>query len=180
MSDEYIYIPFSKKFYNDIVRCSNGQLDPADLAEEQVWNLIERNLDGLAHDWFGDKLIDLVRAHFPQYLKELEAELAEGGNVENSDAPLVWKELSLPPGTEVRMQYAGSHHFARVKAGKIEDAEGRYSPSEWASKIANGTSRNAWRDLWFKRPTESTWIPAESLRSHLRTQFSKLASKWED
>ena len=41
------------------------RLDPVSLAEEQVLDLIERNLDNNANDWFGDRLIDFVKAHFP-------------------------------------------------------------------------------------------------------------------
>ncbi|WP_371039469.1 hypothetical protein [Rhodosalinus sp. FB01] len=179
MAKDDIHIPFNRKLYNDIVRCSNGRLDPAELAEDQVRDLIERNLDSLAHEWFGDQLVDLVRAHFPHYLTQLEAELCAGDPSKKTNIPLIWKELTVPSGTEVRMQYAGSHHFARVKDGKIEDADGRFSPSEWASKIANGTSRNAWRDLWFKKPTESAWVPAELLRSQSRGRLSNLGSSLE-
>jgi len=57
MTTNYIYIPFDRQLYNDIVQFSDGRLDPVSLAEEQVLDLIERNLDNNANDWFGDRLI---------------------------------------------------------------------------------------------------------------------------
>ncbi|AZO72165.1 hypothetical protein [Mesorhizobium sp. M1D.F.Ca.ET.043.01.1.1] len=79
--------------------------------------------------------------------------------------PLVWKEVTIPQGSEVRMAYGADHHYAKIQGGKIVDASGEYSPSEWASKVAGGTSRNAWRDLWFRLPLTKDWVPAQTLRS---------------
>lgn len=172
MSESYVYIPFDRSFYNDIVRFSDGRLDPAVLAEDQVADLIERNLDDLAFDWFGDRLIEFAQIHFPHHVEKLEAEITESSASCEMDAPLVWKEVTVQPGADVRMQYAGSYHFARVKDGKIEDDDGRFSPSEWASKVANGTGRNAWRDLQFRKSHGAPWIPAELLRSKARKVLS--------
>jgi len=173
MTTNYIYIPFDRQLYNDIVQFSDGRLDPVSLAEEQVLDLIERNLDNNANDWFCDRLIDFVKAHFPYRTKEFEERLKEIDADDNFCATLIWKEVSVPSGTHVRMHYNGVHHFARVKNGHIEDADGRFSPSEWARKVANNTSRNAWRDLSFKAPLESVWVPAELLRSQAKARLQK-------
>jgi hypothetical protein len=66
------------------------------------------------------------------------------------------------------MAFGHDHHYAKVKGGKIVDDDGSYSPSEWASKVAGGTSRNAWRDLWFKEPLSKNWVPAQLLRDQTR------------
>ena len=50
-----IYLPFPKRPYDDLVRLSDWALDPAFLAVDQVMSFIERNLDDLAHDWFGNR-----------------------------------------------------------------------------------------------------------------------------
>jgi hypothetical protein len=85
--------------------------------------------------------------------------------------PLVWKEVSIPSGSEVRMPYGGQHHYAKIRGGHIVDDDGeKYSPSEWASKVAGGTSRNAWRDLWFREPLSKTWVPAQLLRDQAREE----------
>jgi hypothetical protein len=62
------------------------------------------------------------------------------------------------------MAYGDKHRYATVRRGHIVDDGEEYSPSEWASKVAGGTSRNAWRDLWFKEPLSKTWVPAQLLR----------------
>jgi len=70
------------------------------------------------------------------------------------------------------MFYNGVHHYGAVKGGKIIDDGKDYSPSEWASKIAGGTSRNAWRDLWFREPLSNTWVPAQLLRNQAQKYFA--------
>ena len=173
MAKSYIYIPFDRDFYDDIVRLSDGKLDPAHLAEEQVASLIERNLYGMAYDWFGDRLPEFVRIHFPNEAERVEAEYQKACSADRAsrisspardrrDAPLVWKQVTVLSGTEARMRYKGAYHFAHVKNGKIKDDDGRFSPSEWASKVANETSRNAWRDLEFN--LDGSWTRADKLR----------------
>ncbi|WP_177219754.1 hypothetical protein [Nitrosospira multiformis] len=39
-----------------------------------------------------------------------------------------------------------------------------FSRSGLANRIASGTSRNAWRDLWIKRPRDKEWVLANDLR----------------
>ncbi len=89
----------------------------------------------------------------------------------------MWKEVTISSGTDVRMQYGGSYHFARVKNGKIEDQDGRFSPSEWASKVANGTNRNAWRDLDFRLSHNESWISASHLRVNIREVLNELGNQ---
>jgi hypothetical protein len=47
------------------------------------------------------------------------------------------------------------------------------SPSEFANQVAGGTNRNAWRDLWIKRPHDSEFHLADDLRRPKIT-FSEL------
>jgi hypothetical protein len=67
-------------------------------------------------------------------------------------------------------RYGDQHHYATVQRGHIIDDGKEYSLSEWASKVAGGTSRNAWRDLWFKEPLSKTWVPAQLLRDQARQE----------
>ena len=75
-----------------------------------------------------------------------------------------WHPLFLPNGTSIYMIYYGEKSYAKVKFGKIHFKEKTYSPSELSRTIANKTSRNAWRDLYIKRPKDSEWTKAEILR----------------
>jgi hypothetical protein len=75
-----------------------------------------------------------------------------------------WNPLFLPNGTSIYMIYKGEKSLAKVKFGKIHFNDETYSPSEFARTIAQGTSRNAWRDLYIKRPKDTEYALAYSLR----------------
>lgn len=75
-----------------------------------------------------------------------------------------WKNLFLRQGTQIRMQYKGTYFYARVEDDKIVYLGKPVSPGSLANKIA-GTSRNAWRDLWIKRPEDKEWKLADECRS---------------
>ncbi len=78
-----------------------------------------------------------------------------------------WAPLFLPNGTSIRMEYKRATFHATVKFGKIDHKGESYSPSELARFIADGTSRNAWRDLVIKRPNDTNWSLADDLRRRM-------------
>ncbi len=75
-----------------------------------------------------------------------------------------WAPLFLPNGTSICMEYKKEKHYATVKFGKIDFNGESYSPSEFARVVANGTNRNAWRDLLIKKPGDEQWMLADHLR----------------
>lgn len=74
-----------------------------------------------------------------------------------------WKSLFLPDGTEVRMQYKGQYHYAKVEGDHLVHEGEPTTPGSLANTVA-GSSRNAWRDLWIKRPADTEWRLADDLR----------------
>lgn len=74
-----------------------------------------------------------------------------------------WKTLFLPEGTQIRMQYKGAYSYAKVEGDDIIFNGKPTSPANLANTIAHG-SRNAWRDLWIKRPTDKEWKLADDCR----------------
>lgn len=161
---DFIYIPFPRKLYDDIVRFSDGTLRPEALAANQVEAWVANSIEFDYGEW-GDRAEEVAEIYAPDVYERWRTEdkdASERSKLENR--PLVWKSVVVDSGSDVRMSYGGDHHYAKVKGGKIVDKDGSYSPSEWASKIADGTSRNAWRDLWFKEPFGKTWVPAQLLR----------------
>lgn len=74
-----------------------------------------------------------------------------------------WKNLFLPHGTQIRMQYRGTYSYAKVEGDEIIYGGKSISPGSLANTIA-GTSRNAWRDLWIKRPEDKEWKLADECR----------------
>ena len=171
MPDDTIYIPFNKELYDDLVRFSDGTIDVSNFAETQIMDYMERNVGGLTSKVFGPRALDFYRKYFPDYAKEAEERIKRIEDlslVELFDSPLVWKDITVEPGSKVRMQYGGTHHFAIVRDGKIEDEAGRFSPSQWARHIASGTSRNAWRDIEFMLQGSTIWVLADDLRKKAR------------
>jgi hypothetical protein len=163
-----IYLPFPRELYDDIVRFSDGRINPVDIAESEVRFFIAHSMEHEENLW-GDRIEEVAEKYAPDVLARWREEDEAGSENRKADnKPLVWKEVSIPAGSEVRMAYGDTHHYATVKRGRIIDDGKKYSPSEWASKVAGGTARNAWRDLWFKRPAAPTWVPAQLLRDQAR------------
>ncbi|HRI77690.1 MAG TPA: hypothetical protein PLX33_11985 [Alphaproteobacteria bacterium] len=84
--------------------------------------------------------------------------------VRSADKGYHWKDVFLPNGTSLRMKYKDEWYYAAVQGDKILHEGASISPSEFANKVTQ-TSRNAWRDIWVKRPHDIEWIFADSLRS---------------
>lgn len=75
-----------------------------------------------------------------------------------------WKNLFLSSGTQIRMQYKGTYFYAKVEGDEIIYDGKSISPGSLANTIA-GNSRNAWRDLWLKRPDDKEWKLADECRA---------------
>jgi hypothetical protein len=73
------------------------------------------------------------------------------------------KKIFLPHGSEIRMPYKGQNHYAKVEGDNILYMDRIISPGALANAIAN-SSRNAWKDLWIKRPGEKEWTLANDIR----------------
>jgi hypothetical protein len=171
MTRDVIYIPFPKELYDDIIRFSDGTQDPASIAEWRVRGWVE-NLDNASEDW-GDRAMEVAEKYNPEtYERWLQQESEQMEAYAEKYKPLIWKEITVRSHSGVRMSYAGTVHFAEVRNGKIVDRDGQYSPSAWASKIAGGTARNAWRDIWFKDLTSPVWVPAQMMRAQAKDDLT--------
>lgn len=167
MAEKLVYIAFPRELYEDIIRFSDGEISPEILASDLVENWVRNSVE-----WdspWGDRT-EAVALKYAEHVYDKWMQQANEGIAARAKdiLPLVWKEVTVAAGSEVRMTYGGNQHYAKVRGGKIVDDDGAYSPSEWASKVAGGTSRNAWRDLWFKQPFASSWVPAQMLRDQAK------------
>jgi hypothetical protein len=84
-----------------------------------------------------------------------------------------WKNLFLPDGTQVRMPYKGVYYYARVEGDQIIYEGKPISPGSLANTVAS-SSRNAWRDLWIKRPEDKEWTLANDCRRDTQIETDKL------
>ena len=81
-----------------------------------------------------------------------------------------WKGVSLPSGTELRMEYNGRQYMGLVKDGKWHVEGTDYtSPSAAAGAVARTksgqkTSLDGWIYWNFRRPGEARFTPISSLR----------------
>ena len=74
-----------------------------------------------------------------------------------------WKSLFLPSGTTLRIRYNSEYHYSKVEGDKLIYQDQPVSPNQFALKVA-GCARDAWRDVWIRRPADADYIVANSLR----------------
>jgi hypothetical protein len=74
-----------------------------------------------------------------------------------------WKNVFLPEGTVLYFNYRGTKYYARVVGTEIVYDGKPMSPSEFVN-IISGAPRNAWRDIWVKKPMDPRWETANDLR----------------
>jgi len=81
-----------------------------------------------------------------------------------------WKCLFLPEGTVLRSWSYGEHNYARVEGDHIIHNGREVSPNQFARAFAR-SNRNAWDDLFIRRPGDKQFKLASILRKEvLRAQ----------
>lgn len=94
--------------------------------------------------------------------------------VESDARGYQWKNVFLPHGTQIRMQYQGTYAYAKVEGDDLTYQGRPISPGSLAKTVAGGYNRNAWRDLWVKRPEDREWIVADDLRAQSKDVAEKV------
>jgi hypothetical protein len=83
---------------------------------------------------------------------------------------LAWSPLFLANGTQLRMSYGQRTYHARIRFDQVQYGEELFpTTSQWVRRIANGTSRNAWHDVWIKTPDSEAFQYADAMRQVKRT-----------
>lgn len=82
-----------------------------------------------------------------------------------------WKSLFLPDGTELRSWSYGEHNYARVVGDEIIHKGKAVSPNQFAQAFAR-SFRNAWTDLYIRRPEDKQFKLADRLRKELASQVA--------
>lgn len=80
-----------------------------------------------------------------------------------------WKTVFLPEGTVLRSWSYGDHNYARVEGDQIIHEGKPVSPNQFAQSFAR-TTRNAWTDLYVRRPCDKRFILACRLRQQIAGQ----------
>ena len=85
-----------------------------------------------------------------------------------------WKSVFLPEGTVLRSWSYGDHNYARVEGDQIIHEGKPVSPNQFAQSFAR-TTRNAWTDLYIRRPCDKRFTMACRLRQQLAAQAANPA-----
>lgn len=152
-----ISIPIDSEIIGELyLRTGDPKIDPAGWIETIVQDYLERTSeDGNWSDAY--YAYRELQSGSKNFVKEFGD--PKGG--------YHWTPLFLPNSTLIRMEYKREVSHATVKHNKIDLKGESYSPSELARFIANGTNRNAWRDLLIKRPGDTNWCLADELRRRM-------------
>ena len=153
---DYFFVPLDVELYAELVRRS-GKADVSYLIEHSVETFLDRT-KGDPHVWPAE------------YIDKFAEDEAEAFREEYGDPKrgYQWNALPLPNGTKIRMSYGGQDSYAEVRHERLRWGEETMSPSQFASRVAGGTSRNAWRDLYVQFPGDASWELADSLRRSRR------------
>jgi hypothetical protein len=154
ISSSFVCVPIGVAVYNELVlRVGDPNKDVARLVEHAVQSFLDRTAD---NDWSD------AYAAWKQHSRPDAEFRTRFGNPDNG---YYWTPLFLPNGTKIAMAYGGRTDEAEIRHEKIVLGDKIIpSPSLLASTIANGTSRNAWRDLRIKRPADLEFRLADELR----------------
>jgi len=143
-----IAIPIKSDIIGELFLRSGLKIDVSGLIEDIIMDYLERTEgdDGWKEEYY--EYIEKQREH------EDFGDPREGYQ---------WKQLYLPNGTKIYMTFNQKKHCALIKHGEFHFNDKTDSPAQFANSVA-GHSRNAWRDLYVKRPKDTEWVLADRLR----------------
>ncbi|KFE36588.1 hypothetical protein [Thioclava atlantica] len=149
---DFVYVPISAAIYAELIRRS-GRDNVAIYIENQVQDFLD-STEGDPDIWSA--------AYIERHAKDLSDQFAE--EYGEPTRGYQWQNVFLPNGTSIRMTYRGDARHAEIRHEKLIYGKESMSPSEFASRVASNTSRNAWRDIYVKFPGDSGWTFADDLR----------------
>lgn len=82
-----------------------------------------------------------------------------------------WKSVFLPEGTQLCTRSYGESQYARVQGEEIIFRGRTLSPNQFAHWAGRGT-RNAWNDIYVRRPQDKFYIPASRLRAQVAQELA--------
>lgn len=149
---DYVYVPLRADLFAELIRQS-GRSNVSGYVESQIQAFLERAKRD--HSLWSAECFELQIQDTNQEFTKMFGNRSRGYQ---------WKELFIPNGSQIRMFYSGKAHFAYIQNEKLWFGKQEVSPSRFASIVANGTSRNAWRDIYILFPGEKAWKYADNLR----------------
>lgn len=137
----------------EIILRSGGRNDPVGMIENIIESFLERTL-GDPDVWSDEHAEEVAN-------NQQDDTVIRYGNFGKG---YQWQNVFLPNSTALKFEYKSKEHFAEVRHQQIYYDGAPCSPSQFVRRVANNTSRNAWNDIWIKRPSDKDWIFANQLR----------------
>ena len=131
-----IAIPIDSEIIGELFLRSGPKANVSDWIEDIIMDYLERTESD-----------DGWREEYYEYIEKQQSYEDYG----NPSEGYQWKQLFLPNGTKIFMTFGQKKHQAIVKHGAFMVDDATSSPSQFANSVARH-SRNAWRDLYIKRP----------------------------
>lgn len=153
MSEAQVFIPFPARLYAEFVLRAGPEVKVAGIVESVIGDFLDRTRfdDDI---WTADYIARATEETAPETIEQ----------VGHPQRGYQWQAVFLPNGTELRITYKGRQHHAQIKHEKLIYDNVALSPSEYASRVAGNTNRNAWRDIWLRLPNSHAWTFANDLR----------------
>ncbi|WP_395399951.1 hypothetical protein ACHMW6_22125 [Pseudoduganella sp. UC29_106] len=104
-------------------------------------------------------------------VRALQQWLKAAQEAESPPTGYQWKCLFLPSGTRLRLRCAEQLFYAEIVHDNLVYRGQIMSPSQMVA-AATGAPRNAWRDLWIRRPQDDEWSPASKLRREMQNRIN--------
>lgn len=148
-----IAIPIRTDLVAQMILRSEGRKDPVGMIADIIENYLERTLGD--PDIWSEK-----------HAKEIAEEKQDDTVVKfgNPNKGYQWQNVFLPNATKLKIVYKSKEYFSDVRHQQIYYEGTPCSPSQFARRVANNTNRNAWNDIWLKRPNDEGWVFADRLR----------------
>ena len=99
-------------------------------------------------------------------LRDLLGLQSPSGEQVDEPSGWTWKGVTLPDGTELKAEYKGQAHVAKIENGKWVQGGNTYNSPSAAAFAITQSGINGW---WFwsvKRPSDPTWQQLGKLRSN--------------
>jgi hypothetical protein len=148
-----ISIPIDSEIIAEFFLRSGPKANICNWIEDIIMDYLERtkNDDGWQEGYY-------------EYIEKQESYKDYG----DPDEGYQWKQLFLPNGTKIFMPLRQKKYQAIVEHGKFIFNGIKSSPSKFANSVA-GHNRNAWLDLYIKRPKDVEPVLADRLRLRHQT-----------
>jgi hypothetical protein len=148
MSDEYIYIPFPKALYQEILLSFGPSVDPVQFVTQEVNRSLEQRKRAALS-------VSRPKVRHRPLLEDLN-DLLQGHQ---------WGPVFLLNGTRLRLPWRGLRYHARVRGTEVHAAGTVFSSvRDWMMYVSGERDWDEWAHVQIKRPRDDDFRSAVEIR----------------